>query len=66
MFIIQIINNMPGTIEGFIQKYELDNKISSYDNDTKQIIADILTGNIDDYANSENYIVLLSYGDRKC
>ncbi len=47
------------TINNFLEKYDLDDiRLESYTNDTKRIIAEIINGKIDNYTNSENYIIL--------
>jgi tetratricopeptide (TPR) repeat protein len=51
------------TINDFLKKYTLaDSKIPSHDNDTIQIITQIINGNIDDHIDSTNGIALLYIG----
>jgi tetratricopeptide (TPR) repeat protein len=53
------------TICDFLDKYNLtDAQISSYDDDTKRIITEILNGKINNHINSKNGIILLYIGSQ--
>lgn len=54
---------MATSINDFLKKYKIvDKQLSSYDNDTIQTIIKVLNGEINNYANSENGIILLYIG----
>jgi hypothetical protein len=54
---------MPTTIENFLKQHNMDDpKLASYDDDTKQIIAEIINGEVHKYADSENGAILLYIG----